>query len=146
MLMKLVIQRVTRASVSVDSKVVGEIDHGLFILLGVGQEDAIADAERLAEKVSKLRILADSEGKMNRSILETKGSVLVVSQFTLYADISAGNRPSFIKAASGESARAVYDHFVATLSNYGINTKTGEFGAYMKIETELDGPVTIMLS
>ena len=145
--MRLVIQRVKEVKVSVEGKdkVVGKINKGLFILMGVTEGDSKEDAEKLAEKVSKLRIMADEKGKMNLSIKDVDGEVLVVSQFTLYADTSKGNRPSFIKAGVPELARNIYEHFVAQLKDKGIKVETGEFGAYMKIDTELDGPVTIIL-
>lgn len=145
--MRLVIQRVKRAKVSVKGKkgIVGEISKGLFILMGVTEGDSKEGAERLAEKVSKLRIMADKEGKMNLSIKDVEGEVLVVSQFTLYADTRKGNRPSFIKASVPGLAKDIYEYFVAQLKEKGIKVETGEFGAYMKIDTELDGPVTIIL-
>jgi D-tyrosyl-tRNA(Tyr) deacylase len=145
--MRLVIQRVKEAKVSVKEKdkAVGKINKGLFILIGVTEGDSREDAEKLAEKVSKLRIMADENGKMNLSIKDVGGEVLVVSQFTLYADTSRGNRPSFIKASVPGLAKDIYKHFVAQLKEKGIKVETGEFGAYMEIDTELDGPVTIIL-
>lgn len=145
--MRLVIQRVKEAKVSVKEKdrVVGKINKGLFILIGVTEGDSKEDAEKLAEKVSKLRIMADENGKMNLSIKDVGGEILVVSQFTLYADTSKGNRPSFIKASAPGLAKDIYEHFVAQLKEKGIKVETGEFGAYMEIDTELDGPVTIIL-
>jgi len=145
--MRVVIQRVKKAKVSVKekNKVIGKINKGLFILMGVKEGDSKEEAEKLAEKISKLRIMADKEGKMNLSIKDVDGEVLVVSQFTLYADTRKGNRPSFIKAGVPELARDIYEHFVAQLKEEGIRVETGEFGAYMRIDTELDGPVTIIL-
>ena len=143
--MKLVVQRVNRASVSVEKKIVGEIKKGLFILVGVGESDKAEDAQQLADKLSKMRIMADKNGKMNLSILDMVGSVLAVSQFTLYADTSKGNRPSFIKAGRPEIARGVYEQFVEKLRQLGIKTETGKFGEYMNIDVKLDGPVTILL-
>lgn len=145
--MRLVIQRVKRAKVSVKgkNKIVGKINKGLFILMGVTEGDSKEGAGKLAEKVSKLRIMADKEGKMNLSIKDVDGEVLVVSQFTLYADTRKGNRPSFIKASVPELAKDIYEHFVAQLKERGVKVETGEFGAYMEIDTELDGPVTIIL-
>jgi D-tyrosyl-tRNA(Tyr) deacylase len=132
--MRLVIQRVKRAKVSVKgkNKIVGKINKGLFILMGVKEGDSKEDAEKLA-------------GKMTLSIKDVDGEVLVVSQFTLYADTSKGNRPSFIKAGVPELARDIYEHFVSQLKEKGIKVETGEFGAYMEIDAELDGPVTIIL-
>lgn len=145
--MKLVIQRVNRASVEVvsSSKVVGKIDKGLFILVGVKKGDNLKDAENLALKVSKLRVMADNEEKMNLSVADTKSKILAVSQFTLYADTTGGNRPSFVNAALPTDAKPIYEHFVKTLKELGIKVETGSFGDYMKIDCELDGPVTIIL-
>jgi D-tyrosyl-tRNA(Tyr) deacylase len=145
--MRLVIQRVNNADVSVKgkNKVVGKINKGLFVLIGVTEGDSKEDAEKLAEKVSKLRIMADENGKMNLSIKDVEGEVLIVSQFTLYADTKKGNRPSFIKASVPGLAKDIYEYFVAQLKERGIKVETGEFGAYMEIDTELDGPVTILL-
>lgn len=144
--MKLVVQRVNKASVFVDKKVVGKIDKGLFVLIGVGPDDTEEDAHTLAEKLSKMRIMADKEDKMNLSIKDVNGSILVVSQFTLFADTKKGNRPSFIKAAQPNKAQEIYDRFVKILREFGINTETGRFGEYMDIDVELDGPVTILLN
>lgn len=143
--MKLVIQRVKEVRVRVNGDVVGEIGRGLFVLVGVGQEDKPEHADFLAEKLAKLRIMADQEGKMNLSIRDVDSKVLVVSQFTLYADTSAGNRPSFIKAAQPDVARQVYERFVEKLKAKDIKIATGNFGEYMEIETICDGPVTITL-
>lgn len=144
--MKLVIQRVTEAQVkNLDTNnIVGKIGKGLFVLVGVGQEDSKIDAENLAEKLIKLRIMSDKEDKMNLSVKDVGGEILVVSQFTLYADTSAGNRPSFIKAAKPELGREIYEHFISKLKESGLNIQTGNFGAYMQIITVLDGPVTIL--
>ena len=144
--MKLVIQRVKKAKVTVKGKdaVVGEIGRGLFILMGVTEGDTKEEAERLAEKVSKLRIMSDKEDKMNLSIKDVEGEILVVSQFTLYADTSKGNRPSFIKAGKPELANELYEYFIDKLKEREIRVETGEFGAYMEIDAELDGPVTII--
>lgn len=143
--MKLIIQRVNQAKVSIYGKVVGEIEKGLFVLVGVKNGDTIAEAETLAQKLLKLRVMADTEDKMNLSVADANGSFLLVSQFTLYANTSGGNRPSFIDAAPPSEARKIYDYFVMKIRGSGIKTETGSFGEYMKIETELDGPVTIVL-
>ena len=143
--MRLVIQRVTKAVVKVGNKQAGKIDKGLLILGGVGKEENRSQAEALAEKLSKLRVMADGKGKMNLSVSEAKGEFLVVSQFTLYADTSGGNRPSFIKAAEPALAKEIYEHFLAKLKENGVNVATGSFGDYMNISAELDGPVTIIL-
>lgn len=145
--MRLVVQRVKKAEVSVveTGKVIGKINNGLFVLVGVKEGDTKEDAEKLAEKLSKLRVMADKEGKMNLSVTDVDGGILVVSQFTLNADTSKGNRPSFIKAADPKLAQEIYEYFVAQLREKGIKVETGSFGAYMGIEAELDGPVTIII-
>lgn len=143
--MRLVIQRVSAASVSVKGEVVGEIGSGFFILLGVSKKDSKKDVQALIEKLVKLRIMADRDGKMNLSIMDTASEVLVVSQFTLYADTTKGNRPSFIKAAEPITAERLYSHFLEKLKEKKIKVKTGSFGDYMQIDAKLDGPVTIIL-
>jgi len=145
--MRLVVQRVKRASVSVvgTNKSVGEIKNGLLVLVGVKEGDSKKDADLLVEKLAKLRIMSDKVGKMNLSVKDVDASILVVSQFTLYADTSKGNRPSFIKAANPKLAQEVYEYFVAQLKERGIKVETGRFGDYMEISTLLDGPVTIIL-
>lgn len=143
--MRLVIQRVKEAKVSSEGKVLGRIGKGLFVLLGVGKEDKPESAAVLAEKLSNLRIMADEQGKMNLSIKDVGGEVLVVSQFTLYADTSFGRRPSFVKAAEPELAKEIYQRFVEKLRQKGIKVATGSFGDYMEIESVADGPVTILL-
>lgn len=145
--MKLVIQRVEKASVSVFEKkeIVGEIAKGLFVLVGVGDGDTVNDADTLAEKLVKLRIMGDNSGKMNLSIKDINGEILVVSQFTLFTDTNNGNRPSFVSAAKPELAKNVYEHFVARLKETGLKIQTGKFGAYMEINLTLDGPVTILI-
>lgn len=143
--MRLVIQRVKEAKVSSEGKVLGRIGKGLFVLLGVGKEDKPESAAVLAEKLSNLRIMADEQGKMNLSIKDVGGEVLVVSQFTLYADTSFGRRPSFVKAAEPELAKEIYQRFVEKLRQKGIKVATGSFGEYMEIENTADGPVTIIL-
>jgi len=151
--MKLIVQRVNKASVAVaprhargkKQKVVGKIDKGLFVLVGVGEGDEKGNAYLLAEKLSKMRIMADKNDKMNLSIKDVGGSILAVSQFTLFADTSKGNRPSFVKAADPKTAREIYKHFVTRLRQFDIKTETGSFGEYMNINVELDGPVTILL-
>jgi D-tyrosyl-tRNA(Tyr) deacylase len=145
--MKLVIQRVNHASVTQVStgSVVGEIEKGLFILLGVKTGDTDVSVRSLVEKIVKLRIMADEEEKMNLSILDTTSSILVVSQFTLYANTKDGNRPSFIDAAPPDVAKALYELFIELLKQKNVSVQTGSFGQYMKIDTSLDGPVTIIL-
>ena len=145
--MRLVVQRVKRASVSVvgTSEIVGKIRKGLLVLVGVKEGDSKKDAEILVEKLAKLRIMADRTGKMNLSVKDVDASILAVSQFTLYADTSKGNRPSFIKAANPKLAQEVYEYFVAQLKEKGIKVETGRFGDYMEISALLDGPVTIVI-
>ena len=143
--MRLVVQRVSSAKVFVDKKVVGKIDKGLFVLVGVAEGDGEKNADFLAEKLSKLRVMSDEAGKMNLSASDVDGKILAVSQFTLYADTSKGNRPSFIQAAEPKKAKKLYDHFIGKLEELGVKVETGEFGAYMKIDAETDGPVTILL-
>ena len=145
--MKLVIQRVASARVKIagSGEVVGEIGEGIFILVGVGKGDTKAEAENLAQKISKLRIMSDDNNKMNLSVKDVEADILAVSQFTLLADTSGGNRPSFIKAAEPRLAGEIYKHFVARLRNLGTKVETGKFGAYMKINAILDGPVTIIM-
>ena len=143
--MRAVVQRVTRARVTVDSRVAGEIQTGLLILLGVGREDNAESALYLAEKIANLRIFPDDAGKMNRSLVESSGSALVISQFTLYGDTRGGRRPSYIRAASPEIATGLYEEFVRCLLSFGIAVETGIFQAHMEVELVNDGPVTILL-
>jgi len=143
--MRLVVQRVSRARVTVDGKTTGEITAGLMILLGVGKEDVPATAAAMAEKVSNLRIFEDEAGKMNRSLLDVKGSALVVSQFTLYGDARGQRRPSFISAAPPDLASTLYEDFCEGMRRLGISVKTGIFQAMMSVELVNEGPVTILI-
>ena len=144
--MKAVIQRVTKANVEVDGNITGQIDDGLLILLGVTHDDTEAEARALAKKAIELRIFNDNNGKMNLSVMDIGGRVLVISQFTLYADCSHGRRPSFIKAARPEPAEQLYEKFCEYLMEYGIkDVQKGIFGADMKVSLLNDGPVTIIL-
>ena len=145
--MKLVIQRVNMAKVTrVESgKIVGEIGKGLFILLGIKKGDTAKEVNELVNKVTKLRVISDENDKMNLSVMDTKSEVLLVSQFTLYANTKDGNRPSFIEAEEPDRAKELYEQFVKGLRGGGITVATVSFGDYMKIETVLDGPVTIVL-
>jgi D-tyrosyl-tRNA(Tyr) deacylase len=143
--MRAVLQRVTRASVEVDASCVGQIEHGWLILLGVAQEDTAADAQWLAEKVLNLRGFEDSQGKMNLSVSEVHGSILVVSQFTLLADCRAGRRPSFTAAAKPALAEELYTLFTNLIKKSELTVATGVFGAMMKVELINDGPVTFLL-
>ncbi|MGB6835207.1 MAG: D-aminoacyl-tRNA deacylase [Candidatus Acidiferrum sp.] len=143
--MRAVVQRVSRARVTIEGRVTGEIGAGLMILLGVGREDTSAVAASLAEKTANLRIFEDDQGKMNRSLLDVKGSALVVSQFTLYGDARGQRRPSFISAASPERAKALYEEFNAALQGLGISVATGIFQTRMSVELVNEGPVTILI-
>lgn len=143
--MRIVAQRVSRARVTVDGRVVGEIGLGLMILLGVGREDTPGVAAAMAEKVANLRIFEDQQGKMNLSLLDVKGSALVVSQFTLYGDARGQRRPSFLAAAPPDLANALYEEFCKALRQIGITVATGVFQAMMSVELVNEGPVTILL-
>jgi D-tyrosyl-tRNA(Tyr) deacylase len=143
--MRVVVQRVSRAKVSVEGRVTGEIAAGLMILLGVGKQDASAVAVSMAEKVANLRIFEDDAGKMNRSLVDVGGAALVVSQFTLYGDARGQRRPSFVAAAPPEQASALYEEFNAKLRALGISVATGIFQTMMSVELVNEGPVTILL-
>jgi len=143
--MRAVVQRVARAAVEVDGEEVGSCEHGVLVLLGISPQDGETQARWLADKVANLRIFPDDDGKMNRSVLEVGGQALVVSQFTLYGDARKGRRPSFIRAADGPEAEAVYDATVASLRALGVATATGTFGAAMDVSLVNEGPVTILL-
>lgn len=143
--MRALIQRVTQARVAVDGAVLGEIGPGLLIFVCAMAQDGSEQADALAAKIAKLRIFKDDTGKMNRSVIDTGGAALIVSQFTLAADTSRGNRPGFSAAAPPETGRRLYEHFAAALQRLGIPTATGRFGADMAVELTNDGPVTIWL-
>jgi len=143
--MRAVVQRVSRARVTVEGGVTGEIGAGLMILLGIGRNDAPANATTMAEKTANLRIFEDDEGKMNRSLLDVKGSALVVSQFTLYGDARGQRRPSFVAAAPPDEAKKLYEEFCETLRKLGVTVATGVFKAMMSVESVNEGPVTILL-
>ena len=143
--MRAVAQRVSRARVTVDQEIVGEIAIGLLVLLGVNKSDSRADADYLTEKTIGLRIFEDAGGKMNLSVAEVGGAVLVVSQFTLYGDARRGRRPSFDGAAPPEQARELYEYFVEKIRVAGLRCETGRFQATMQVELVNDGPVTILL-
>lgn len=142
--MKIVLQRVSSASVKVDSKIVGRIEHGLLLLIGFSSTDTEENILPTIEKIVKLRIFSDEEGKMNKSVLDVEGSMLLISQFTLYADTKKGNRPSFIEAARPEQAIPLYEFFIAEMRKRVKKVETGIFGADMKVELVNDGPVTIV--
>jgi len=143
--MRAVVQRVSRAKVTVDGQITGEIDRGLMVLLGVSQDDTQDDAGYLAGKLVSLRIFPDDEGKMNRSLVDIGGQMLIVSQFTLFGDCRKGRRPSFIKAARPELADSLYRIFVVEVQGHGIRTATGRFQTHMDVELVNDGPVTLLV-
>ncbi len=143
--MRVVLQRVAHASVAVEEKVIGNIQRGFLLLVGVTHDDAMEDMEYLVRKIVQMRIFEDEEGKLNRSIQDIGGEILSVSQFTLYADTKKGNRPSFSKAAPGDVALEMFEQFNGLLRDTGIPVETGQFGADMKVELLNDGPVTILL-
>ncbi len=143
--MRGVLQRVKNASVTVDGEVVGKIDHGILLLLGVTDTDTEADADYICDKTINARIFCDEEDKMNLSLLDVGGSVLAVSQFTLYGDARKGRRPSFIRAAKGEISQPLYDLVCNKIAEKGVRVEKGIFGADMKVELLNDGPVTILL-
>lgn len=143
--MRAVIQRVSRATVAVEGKIAGEIGPGLLVLIGVSARDGEADAEYLAEKTAGLRIFEDGDGKMNLSVADVGGAVLVVSQFTLMGDVRRGKRPSFDDAARPERARELYEYFVSQIRECGMRCETGQFQAIMSVSLVNEGPVTILL-
>jgi D-aminoacyl-tRNA deacylase len=143
--MRAVVQRVSRAKVTVNAWTTGEIGMGLLVLLGVGHDDTETDATYLAEKIAGLRIFEDHDGKMNRSVLDVGGSVLAVSQFTLYGDVRRGKRPSFDAAAPPDNARRLYELFVECMRATGLRCETGRFQEMMQVELVNEGPVTILL-
>lgn len=143
--MKLVIQRVSKAKVEVDNKIVGSIGKGFLVLVGITHTDTEKEADYLANKLCKMRIFEDENGKMNLSLKDVGGELLIVSQFTLYADCAKGNRPSFIEAARPEQATPLYEYFCKKCEEQGIKVEKGVFGAHMEVSLLNDGPVTIVL-
>ena len=143
--MRAVVQRVSRARVVVDGSVTGEIGPGLAVLVAVGRADEAATAASMAEKIANLRIFSDEQGKMNRSLLDTGGAILAVSQFTLYGDARGQRRPSFLQAAPPELGKALYEEFVRALAALGVRVETGVFQTHMSVDLANDGPVTILL-
>ena len=143
--MRAVIQRVKRAEVRVNGQAVGAVGAGMLVLLGIGKEDTLEAAESLADKIVNLRIFDDAQGRMNRSISETRGGLLCVSQFTLYGDCRKGRRPSYDRAAPPDMARQIYEAFVGSVRARGIAVETGQFQAMMEVELVNDGPVTLLL-
>jgi len=141
-----IIQRVTQASVNIQEKEYSRINHGYCILVGIFEEDSTQDVMKSVEKILILRIMSDSEGKMNKSIIDTGGEILLVSQFTLCADISGGRRPSFIKAKKPDEAKLLYEEMLKQFTARGISVKTGKFGHYMDVQIHNDGPVTIVVN
>lgn len=143
--MRTVVQRVTHASVKVDGQTIGEIGKGFLILFGVAEEDDEAIADKMADKICRLRIFEDENGKTNLSLADVGGEILVVSQFTLYADCKKGNRPSFVKAGNPEKANRLYEYFMKRCQTHVQTVQHGQFGADMKVELLNDGPFTLML-
>ena len=143
--MRAVVQRVTESSVTVSGEVTGQTQHGLMVLLGVAEGDSDADAKYLAEKIAGLRVFEDSDGKMNLSLADVGGSMLVVSQFTLLGDCRKGRRPSFVNAAQPDEAERLYEHFVSIVRSHGIEVGCGRFRTHMEVSLVNDGPVTLLL-
>jgi len=143
--MRFLIQRAARASVTVDGNTIAQIGKGLLVLIGIGREDTEKDADRLVEKLVKLRVFEDEDGKTNRSLADVGGSLLLVSQFTLYADCRKGNRPSFGNAGSPEEAKRLYEYIISRCQEQVADTQTGRFGAEMQVELVNDGPFTVIL-
>lgn len=143
--MKAVIQRVSQASVAIGNKTISQINQGYLILLGVAEGDNEADAISLAQKISKLRIMADKDQKMNKSLIDANAQVLLISQFTLLGNTKKGNRPSFIQAAQPDKAKKLYSLVIDTIRSRGIEVKTGKFGAFMQVNLINDGPTTLIL-
>lgn len=143
--MRAVVQRVSSARVIVEGRVTGEIAAGLAVLLAVGREDTASTAKFMAEKIANLRIFNDADGKMNLSLLDTRGALLAISQFTLYGDARGGRRPSFIQAAPPELGKTLYEEFIRAVSELGMRVQQGVFQAHMSVELVNDGPVTILL-
>ena len=143
--MRVVIQRVSEASVTIDSEITGQISKGFMILVGICPEDNLEDIQWLIQKIVNLRVFGDEDGKMNLSITDIKGEILLISQFTLFASTKKGNRPSFIQSAKPEIAVPLYEKFIESLKGFGISVSTGIFGADMKVSLTNDGPVTIII-
>lgn len=143
--MKVLIQRVKKASVTIDGKLFSSIDKGILALVGIEKDDTLDQVQKSAKKIANLRIFPDEQGKMNRSLLDINGEMLIVSQFTLCGDCKKGTRPSFDKSAPPETANELYEKFINEIINYGIKTQTGKFAAMMDVELINDGPVTFMI-
>lgn len=143
--MRAVVQRVTYSSVEVDGVIVGEINEGFNVLLGISKDDTEEDMKYIKDKIINLRVFSDENGKMNLSLLDIKGELLLISQFTLYGDARKGRRPNFMNALCGEEAKEFYDKFIEIMKETGLKVETGIFGADMKVDIKNDGPVTILL-
>ena len=143
--MRAVVQRVSSSSVTVDNEVVGKIDQGFNVLIGISKDDSEDDIKYIADKIINLRVFQDENDKMNLSLLDIKGEILLISQFTLYGDVRKGRRPNFMNALGGEEAEKLYKKLIETLKNTGLKVEHGVFGADMKVEINNDGPVTILL-
>ena len=143
--MRAVVQRVTYSNVKVDGTIVGEINKGFNVLIGISKEDTEEDMKYIKDKVINLRVFEDENDKMNFSVLDVKGELLIISQFTLYGDCRKGRRPNFMNAKGGEEAKVLYLKLVEMLKETGLNVQTGEFGADMKVDIQNDGPVTLLL-
>ena len=143
--MRAVVQRVTSSNVKVDGNIVGSIGKGLNVLIGISKSDTLEDLKYIRDKVINLRIFEDEKEKMNLSVLDVKGELLIISQFTLYGDCRKGRRPNFMEAKGGEEAKELYEEFLSLLKESNLKVETGEFGADMKVEINNDGPVTIIL-
>ncbi len=143
--MRAVVQRVSSSKVKVDGKIIGEIGLGINVLIGISKEDTIKDLEYIKDKIINLRIFEDENDKMNYSLLDIKGDILAISQFTLYGDCRKGRRPNFMNAKGGEEAKILYNKFIDMLKDTGLKVETGEFGAHMEVDIQNDGPVTILL-
>lgn len=143
--MRAVVQRVTSSKVSVDGNVIGEIGNGFNVLIGIAKDDTLEDLQYIKEKIINLRVFSDENDKMNLSLLDIKGEILAISQFTLYGDCRKGRRPNFMEAKGGSEAKELYDEFIKLLKTSGLKVETGEFGADMKVEINNDGPVTLLL-
>lgn len=143
--MRAVVQRVSSSKVKVDGKIIGEIGLGINVLIGISKEDTMKDLEYIKDKIINLRIFQDENDKMNYSLLDIKGDILAISQFTLYGDCRKGRRPNFMNAKGGEEAKILYNKFIDMLKDTGLKVETGEFGSHMEVDIQNDGPVTILL-
>lgn len=143
--MRAVVQRVSSSKVTVDNEVIGSIDRGFNVLIGISKEDTVEDLKYIKDKLINLRVFEDENDKMNLSLLDVKGDILAISQFTLYGDCRKGRRPNFMNAMGGDEAKDLYIQFVNMLKETGLKVETGEFGAHMKVDIQNDGPVTILL-